>query len=130
MEETKLAQKIERIADQKELTPEALASYLKSFLERYDLIALFPKIVEILKVSREESMREKTVFVRSRYSLDQDTLAEIAHAVGASPQTPIKHVKDISVLGGFIAEYKGVVYNASLAKQVEKIQLSLKKVEV
>jgi len=130
MQENKITKRIISIADSKGLSPEVLALRLASFLDKHDLNELLPKLNSILEETQKENDRIETIIIRSRYPLDREDISGIKKLISPKKEAPIKEIIDKSVIGGFIAEYNGTIYDGSLAKQVERLEKSLKEIKV
>jgi len=130
MQEKKITNILINIADKKDLSPEELISKLSSFLEKHNLLSLLPKISSILEKNYKKALERETITIRSRYALDSEQILEIKKLISLNTDTKVKEVIDKSVIGGFIAQQNGIVYDGSLAKQIENFNNSLKEVKI
>ena len=128
--QSKLAGKIESIANKKGITEAEVISSLAGFLKKHQMSYMLEEITETIKKDEERDLEMNTVLIHSRYKLSKESIEEIKKLIGAEKSSPIKEIQRDSVLGGFIAEYKGQVYDASLEEQVNKFRKSLKEVKV
>lgn len=91
---------------------------LHSFLTRSHLEHLFPTILSILKTKSIQENKEDTIFITGATPLKEnsiDRIADLAHKeVGTIPAS-VSTTVDKSLVGGFVAVYKGKVFDGSVA---------------
>lgn len=84
-----------------------------------------PAVLRHLERMADDERRAGTLVITSAHQLAPQSMARIRALTGAVATTPVEVRTDADVVGGFVAEYRGMIYNASLARQIERLQASL-----
>lgn len=84
-----------------------------------------PYILRHLESLAAAERRRKSVRITSAHQLTEAIVSSITHFVGAHADTPVVTGLDVGIIGGFIAEHDGRVYDASIASQTKRLQASL-----
>ncbi len=84
-----------------------------------------PKILSHLKhlVSIDNTLN--TANIVSAFTLNKDSVKKIQELVGADKNSEVVLKKDNSFLGGFVINYKGLMYDASMKRKLSKLKESL-----
>lgn len=97
---------------------------LNALLVRSHLTHLFPAIVEILKTKVEQGSKQDTISITSATPLSEnvvDRISDLAHKdVGTIPNS-VSMTVDKSLVGGFVAVYKGKVFDGSVATMLNSL---------
>jgi F0F1-type ATP synthase delta subunit len=100
-----------------------VAEHLVIYLERNNLLPLLGSIVEHLERITAEAGAQAELDIVSAHKLSDATVKEIKKSLGAEQLGSVTENKQL--IGGFVAEYNGVVYDASVATQLNKLKNSL-----
>ncbi|MFZ2151661.1 MAG: F0F1 ATP synthase subunit delta [Minisyncoccia bacterium] len=99
-------------------------SALTSFLTRSHLTHLLPAIVLLLKKKAVEEGKQDTISITSATTLSEkviDRISDLAHKnVGTIPAS-VNMVVDKSLVGGFVAVYKGKVFDGSVKTMLSSL---------
>lgn len=91
---------------------------LNALLARSHLTHLLPAAVEILKIKVVQESKQDTIAITSATQLSEnviDRISDLAHKdVGTIPIS-VSLTIDKSLVGGFVAVYKGKVFDGSVA---------------
>ena len=95
-----------------------------SFVKNYHLEGLLPNVLNELERRQKEEYKENALQVASSHSLSEDDKTNIRNLTGAK-DAPIDFNLEEELLGGFRARYKGVEYEGSFSKTVNKLEKEL-----
>jgi len=104
---------------------DALADAFMAQVAEKDIGYQLPSILKHLESLAAAERRTKSVRITSSHQLTESVVASITRFVGAHADVPVVTIIDSDVIGGFIAEYDGTVYDASIARQTKRLQASL-----
>lgn len=90
-------------------------------LEKYNLIALLPAIVQSLKQSNRYNAFRDTVEIASPFPLADDAVASIKRIIGNDLAAHTIEVKK-ELLAGFQARFRGKLYDASASRIIKQLQ--------
>lgn len=91
---------------------------LNTLLTRSHLTHLLPAIVEILKTKVVQEGKRDTISITSATHLSEnvvDRISDLAHKDLGTIPTSVHMTVDKSLVGGFVAVYKGKVFDGSVA---------------
>jgi F0F1-type ATP synthase delta subunit len=100
-----------------------IAENLAQYLDRNNLMPLLGSIVQHLEYMHRQANARTKLDIISAYTLPKDILQDIKKSLGAEHLGNVQEDKDL--LGGFIAEYNGVVYDASIKTQLTRLKNNL-----
>ena len=84
-----------------------------------------PNILAHLKHLVSIDSKLNTANIVSAFTLNKDSLQKIKELVGVDKNSKIVLKEDESFLGGFIINYKGLMYDASIKRKLSKLKESL-----
>lgn len=96
-----------------------------NFVQDRKLASQLPEIVRQMEKLQAERSKEKEVSIRTPYEVSKTLEKHIAEKMNAPKDTGIRTEIDETLIGGFVATYKGLEYDASLKKQLAQLQASL-----
>jgi len=100
-----------------------VAGNLVTYLESNNLMPLLGSIVEHLERIQANTSAKLELNIVSAHKLTESTVKEIKKSLGAGQLGTV--TEDNSLVGGFVAEYNGVVYDASVATQLNRLKNTL-----
>ncbi|MBP6925837.1 MAG: F0F1 ATP synthase subunit delta [Candidatus Pacebacteria bacterium] len=100
-----------------------IAENLAQYLDRNNLMPLLGSVVQHLEYMHRQASARTKLDIVSAYTLPKDTVQDIKKSLGAEHLGSVQEDKDL--LGGFIAEYNGVVYDASIKTQLTRLKNNL-----
>lgn len=98
-----------------------------SYIQKYKLESLLPKAVMYLEDKLNKNIKWNTLSVKSGIDIDDSIVKEIIRKIKAEEAKSITKNVDKNLIGGFIATYKGVIYDASISNQLQLLRNSLTK---
>lgn len=98
-----------------------------SYVKKYKLESLLPKVVMYLENRINKDLKWNTLSIKSGISIDEDTVSKIVEKIQAKEAKNTTNTLDKKLIGGFIATYKGVIYDASISNQLQLLKNSLTK---
>jgi len=92
------------------------------FLEDKGLVGLLPQIVKFLEYYNKEQQKQDELLIRSQRELDAKTVEQIRDYIGAGKEVAMQTKQDATLKGGFVAQYKNVIYDASVTSQLQAVK--------
>ncbi|MDH5442175.1 MAG: F0F1 ATP synthase subunit delta [Candidatus Nomurabacteria bacterium] len=105
--------------------PVDVAKHLESFIKKHSLAGQIPSIVNYLDVFDGRAKSLDTLKIVGGNKLSNKNLERIKNITGAEIGTQTEINTDRKLMGGFIATYNNVRYDASVKGQIEKLQEAL-----
>ncbi len=84
-----------------------------------------PNILTHLKHLVGIDNKLNTANIVSAFTLNKDSLQKIKELVGVDKNSKVVLKEDESFLGGFVINYKGLMYDASIKRKLSKLKESL-----
>lgn len=97
---------------------------LTALLTRSHLTHLFPAIVALLEKKVVEESKQDTVAITSATTLSEnivDRISDLVHKDVGSIPASVSMVVDKNLVGGFVAVYKGKVFDGSVATMLTSL---------
>jgi len=110
-----------RLAQEKE--NKNISENLVQYLETNNLMPLLAPIVKYLEHRNETKKTQEQLTIVSAFKISDEQIQEIKKALGTDQKEKLE--QDKKLLGGFTAEYHGVVYDASVATQLSRLKHAL-----
>ena len=120
MNSRKLAQNLVTLTERTSSIDEAVDMFWQ-FMEERNLVGYAPSIMQHLRYLHQQSLAANSLKINSRHELDADTITAIKTALEVPDQVPVSTTIDTTVIGGFVAEYQGRQYDASLAQSAHRL---------
>jgi len=112
------------LLDEGKSAVEVTKDFMK-FVKDRKLASQLPEIVRQMEKLQAERSKENEVSIRTPYEVSKTLEKHIAEKMNAPKDTGIRIEIDETLIGGFVATYKGLEYDASLKKQLAQLQASL-----
>lgn len=96
---------------------EKAVSALTVFLKKSHLLSLMPAVLGFLKKKAEEEGKRYTLMITSATDLSEnvvDRISDLAHKDLGTIPASVSLVVDKGLVGGFVAVYKGKVFDGSV----------------
>lgn len=115
------------IASEKEgrVDSKILARNLVHYLQESKRIDLLPEILRIIDESAVKDEGYHTVSITTPHDAAQEDLEKIISFISPETKNITKLHVDKDLIGGFIAEHKGIIYDASIQKQIQLLKNKL-----
>jgi len=115
---------IKMISEKKD--PGILSAQFLEFAKKNNLLSQLPNILYHLNYSKNMEERNSSLFLTSSHGVSEQTVSGLKKFVGASEVVKVTQSVDEKIIGGFIAKYKDIIYDASIKNQLNKLKTSLK----
>lgn len=119
-----LAQALYRLSkevdDHKKIT-----SAFNHYLEKYNLQPLLRGTLRHLTEIQSKQRKHHSLEITSGLPIDEDITREIKELLDVKSDAKVEKHTDKTLIGGFVATYKGLVYDASLKKQLHLLRNNL-----
>lgn len=122
-----LANAIYRISLESKKSDSDISNAIFSYIKKYKLESLLPKVLMYLEDKVEKNNKWNTLSVLSGIEIEDNIVKEIIEKINASEAKKIKREVDKDLIGGFVATYKGIIYDASIKNQLQLLRNSLTK---
>lgn len=97
------------------------AEYI-AFVKHHGLESFLPSMMKVIDWELQKMKDENECRIESPYELGRVTQNKVEKLVGAEESV---FIRNESLIGGFRAEYKGVVYDMSLKNNLKKLKKHL-----
>lgn len=122
-----LADAIYKLSLDKSLNKKDLVDKVFEYVKAYKLEAILPKAIMHLEEKLRKDKEWNTFAVSSGRVIDESLVHDIRKKLDAGEASEIKKEVDEDLIGGFVATYKGVIYDASLKNQLRLLRQVLTK---
>lgn len=95
------------------------------FVEKNNLISQLPTIIRYLESYNEKEKDNDTLFIESPFDVSDVILNDIKDFVGVKRSTLIQRIITPELIGGFRARYQGVIFDASIAYNLQVLKSRL-----
>ena len=110
--------------------PELVVDRLVRFVERNNLTQQLPSIFAYLEQVAGRTSADEAVVVHTATPMPPETMHAITRYINAPPDATVTEHIDPTLIGGFIARYRGIVHDASIATQLRRLREELRSVYV
>ncbi|MDD3662643.1 MAG: F0F1 ATP synthase subunit delta [Candidatus Pacebacteria bacterium] len=104
---------------------EAITNSILTYIKNYKLESLLPKVIEFLENKIKKESEWNTLSIKSEISIDESIKNNIKIKLKATEAQKIENKVEEGLIGGFVATYKGVIYDASIYNQLQLLRESL-----
>lgn len=108
-----------------ETSSEKIVSALLFYLEKHQLISLLPQTIKHLIGFKKNETEFNSLEIISGLPIDEEITMEIKKILNSETNSLVKKKTDKELIGGFIATYKGFIYDASIKNQLNLIKTKL-----
>lgn len=122
-----LAEAIYKIANDKSLSKSGVVNAVFDYVKSYKLEALLPKVINHLEDRADKESAWDTLDIESGLPIDESTITEIKKRLHTSDAKHTDTKVNSDLIGGFVATYKGQIYDASIKNQLQLLKKSLTK---
>lgn len=109
----------------KKNTPNHVFSALVEYVDKRHMQKHLPNILFHLKRMVDVEKDFNTTNIISAFSLHESSVNKIKQVINADKSSSVSLVVDKSVKGGFIVNYRGFMYDASVKRRLSKLKESL-----
>lgn len=110
---------------EKQFNDVRVADAFFAYATTQNLTHLIPGIVAHLSRIAERDTDHETLKIAAAHTLSPEALEYIRTFVGAPQNVSVTTETNAALIGGFVAEHHGIVYDGSCARQLEKLHASL-----
>lgn len=93
------------------------------FVDSRGLSHLLPDVVKFLERFSRQDKYTKSVYITTARDINKKTVLSIKKYIKAEGE--VEHVVDPSIIGGFIAETEGYLYDASIKNSLYRLRSEL-----
>ena len=104
-----------------------LIDAILSYVKKYKLESLLPKTLIYLEDKVNKDLDWNTLSILSKTEINKEVSGSIAQKIKAEEAKKINIRLDENLIGGFMATYKGIIYDASIKNQLQLLRNSLTK---
>lgn len=122
-----LAEAIYEISTTSKSDPDILSSAILDHIKIYRLESLLPKAIMYIEDKIKKQHIWKTFYIESRFDLSNETLNKIKIKLNADQPKYVITEKNDEIIGGFVATYQGIIYDASIKNQLQLLKKILTK---
>lgn len=122
-----LAMAIYEISKDSNGKEEAITNSILTYIRNYKLESLLPKVIEYLENKINKESEWNTLSIKSEISIDESIKNNIKIKLKATEAKKTENKVEEGLIGGFVATYKGVIYDASIYNQLQLLRESLTK---
>lgn len=108
-------------------TPEKAVEKFLSFADKKNLLSFLPRVLFYIEAEAAGRKEKNTLKISASRELSEEAVNMIKKAVGAPDFVPESVRTEPDLIGGFVAEYGGKIYDASVKRQLEKLGEILRK---
>ena len=105
--------------------PEVVAKDFSSFVAQYGLFDQVPRIVAYLEDFWALRKQEGMFLVSAPMDLKDELIERIRQYAGVPKEAETMKIIDKNLIGGFVAQYRGTRYDASVKKQLARLREEL-----
>lgn len=106
-----------------QFSDEKIVDALIEYLTENQLTNLLPKIIEHLERLEDENAQHNTLLLETADEIDEKIFEQILQKFNNPAKT--NHQKEPELIGGFVATYKGFIYDASIKNQIKLLRNKL-----
>jgi F0F1-type ATP synthase delta subunit len=107
------------------VSSKTLARNLVHYLQKNKRIDLLPEIIRIMSESSVKDEVYRTVSITTPYVTEKEDVQKIISFISPEATNITEVHVDKNLIGGFIAEHRGVIYDASIQKQIQLLKNKL-----
>lgn len=120
-----IAKKLLKLALDPRVDEKELADRFFDFAKKNDLLRQMRTILYYLEAEIEKGRREEKVRVTTAHPISSDTLGLIKRYIGAPREALATVEVDPALIGGFMGQYHGRIYDASMRARLAGLQKML-----
>ena len=122
-----LAEAIYEISTTSKNDPDILSSAILDYVKSYRLESLLPKAIMYIEDKIKKQHIWKTFYIESKFDLSNEILNKIKNKLNANQPKYVVTQKNDEIIGGFVATYQGMIYDASIKNQLQLLKKILTK---
>lgn len=122
MKSSDIARALIKLSRETGVEPVKLVAALVEVMKSHRLAGQLPKVAYYLGLELERERRERALSIIVADAVSASTLKHIREYVGAQEGVETIVKIDPKIIGGFIAEYRGRLYDASIVRTVETLR--------
>jgi F0F1-type ATP synthase delta subunit len=122
-----LAEAIYSISQENRHNNSIIIEEVLSYIKKYKLESLIPKVICYLEDKVNKNSKWNTLNIETNLKIEDDLLNKISRKLNAENAKFISTNINGKLIGGFVATYKGIIYDASIYNQLQLLKKSLTK---
>ena len=115
---------ISSVRDNPESHEKTLKNFEK-FLEKNHLVELLPNIIKSLEDEQKRIDRQDSLEITTSHKVSKETIKIIEDFVQKNSKSKTHVLEDDRLIGGFVAKYKGMVYDGSIRNHINQLKAIL-----
>lgn len=100
------------------------ASFFK-YIDEYKLESLLPETLKYLEDLNSKDKAFSTLQIDFGCDISGEILNKIKSTIGVDSNSTVVTKEDADLIGGFVATYKGMIYDASIRNQLQLLKQEL-----
>jgi F0F1-type ATP synthase delta subunit len=120
-----IAKRLFQLSEEPNIDASRLAHAFLEFVEKHDLQRQLPAITYYLEAEAKRKRKDEQVIYTTAHPVSHQTVEAMKRYIGAHDNTSTVAHMDASLIGGFIARYKGKIYDASMRSQLASLKKML-----
>jgi len=113
-----LAEAIYKISMDKGINQSTLLSSVESYIKEYKLEPLLPNTIMYLEDKIKKDSNWNTFSLEYGLEISQEIENKIKEKIKATDSKITNKTENKDLIGGFVATYKGIIYDASIKNQL------------
>lgn len=108
-----------------EISFEKIAEGFTQYVKKNNLQGLLPNVFWYLEYFLKQKAKKESVEIILAHDVSPEIITDITSFIGTPEGVPIFTRHDSEIIGGFIARYDGVQYDASIKKQLAQLRQAI-----
>jgi len=117
-----LAKSLVELIQENPTKQEKIIKDFLTFCKEKNLLNQLPNVVKHLEIIAKSKADLEQLHIHSSQPLSQNIIQSIQKLVDAGKQVTVNLKEDKELTGGFIAEYNGMIYDASVDTQLSNLK--------
>lgn len=94
------------------------------YIDEYKLQSLLPKVLNYLEEFYKNDSEFNSLQIKVSHQIDDELVQKIRNVINTQT-SDIRIVEDKELIGGFVANHKGFIYDASIKNQLQLLKQQL-----
>lgn len=120
-----VARALYQLSKDKNLNIQVVLPAFFAYTEKYNLVPFLPNILKHLENFNTRDQGHNTLYIKSGLLIDKKITDDIKNFISQGQESAIKTEIDPRLIAGFVATYKGYIYDASIRNQLQLLKKEL-----
>lgn len=119
-----LAKALYKISKEENQKPRDILDSFFKYIDDYKLQSLLPKVLKYLEEFYKTDSEFNSLQIKVSHQIDDELTQKICNVINTQT-SDIRIIEDKELIGGFIANHKGFIYDASIKNQLQLLKQQL-----